>query len=202
MGGVAYTTSTDLDRDHKEIHFSLDYIANIRPRDRVAHEIEGVLTHELVHCYQYDGTRLRYNDSNDFSDQDDDDDSSKSSGKPDDARDARCPGGLIEGIADWIRLRCDLGPPHWHRDEKQSARRAKSWDRGYESTAFFLDHLESRFGQGTVARINGRLRVSGYHEDRFWPALLGESIEELWEEYCCAGEPDDNNGDGCGKGKK
>jgi hypothetical protein len=24
-----------------------------------------------------------------------------------------CPGGLIEGIADWVRLQADLAPPHW-----------------------------------------------------------------------------------------
>jgi hypothetical protein len=24
-----------------------------------------------------------------------------------------CPGGLIEGIADWVRLQSDLAPPHW-----------------------------------------------------------------------------------------
>lgn len=26
-----------------------------------------------------------------------------------------CPGGLIEGIADWVRLKCHLHPPHWRR---------------------------------------------------------------------------------------
>jgi len=24
-----------------------------------------------------------------------------------------CPGGLIEGIADWVRLQAGLAPPHW-----------------------------------------------------------------------------------------
>lgn len=28
-----------------------------------------------------------------------------------------CPGGLIEGIADWVRLRAGLSPPHWKPDE-------------------------------------------------------------------------------------
>jgi hypothetical protein len=27
-----------------------------------------------------------------------------------------CPGGLIEGVADWVRLNCDLSPPHWKRE--------------------------------------------------------------------------------------
>jgi Peptidase of plants and bacteria len=89
MDGVAYTTGTDLDNDHKEIHFSLTYINGIKPPTRLASEITGVLTHELVHCYQWN------------------------------ARDT-CPGGLIEGIADWVRLRCDLSPPHWKQEYGES----------------------------------------------------------------------------------
>jgi hypothetical protein len=27
-----------------------------------------------------------------------------------------CPGGLIEGVADWVRLNCDLSPPHWKKE--------------------------------------------------------------------------------------
>lgn len=87
MPGVAHTTGS---RTHKEIHFSLDYIANLAtkpkhtpptpapsklpdnnapiPPNRARDEIRGVLTHEVVHCYQYDA-------------------------------DGTCPGGLIEGIA-------------------------------------------------------------------------------------------------------
>jgi hypothetical protein len=51
MQGVAYTTGSDLDDDHKEIHFSTDYIESSASR---AHdEIFGVLVHEVVHCFQY-----------------------------------------------------------------------------------------------------------------------------------------------------
>ncbi|PSS25579.1 hypothetical protein M430DRAFT_33235, partial [Amorphotheca resinae ATCC 22711] len=53
MPGVAYTTGSELDSDHKEIHFSLDYIHNAIPPSRTTAEIMGVLTHEMVHCYQY-----------------------------------------------------------------------------------------------------------------------------------------------------
>lgn len=71
MDGVAYTTGshtqvsciimacTQLERTianrtslaQKEIHFSLDHIKNSESRAKA--EIEGVLTHEVVHCYQY-----------------------------------------------------------------------------------------------------------------------------------------------------
>jgi len=39
MEGVAYTTGSELDPDHKEIHFSLDYIAKIS-EERATNEIK------------------------------------------------------------------------------------------------------------------------------------------------------------------
>ncbi|CAK7202439.1 hypothetical protein SEUCBS139899_005162 [Sporothrix eucalyptigena] len=149
MDGVAYTTGSELDNDHKEIHFSLRYIAGIKPRkERATAEIAGVLTHELVHCYQWDGR-------------------------------GTCPGGLVEGIADWVRLRCALSPPHWKREPAAIGR----WDGGYQHTAYFLDYLERRFGDGTVRRINEKLRLDHYDGKTFWPGLLGHSVEKLWEDY-------------------
>lgn len=148
MPGVAYTKGTDLDDDHKEIHLSMGYVKGIRraaaspagpPANTTtttatttttgggdpagAHEIEGVLVHELVHCFQYNGR-------------------------------GACPGGLVEGVADWVRLSAGLGPPHWRRGAVPDR-----WDQGYERTAYFLDWLEGRFGMGTVRRINEALRV-------------------------------------------
>lgn len=146
---MAHTTGTELDDDHKEIHFSLGYIANLKPhngQDRAAHEIEGVVTHELVHCYQFNAR-------------------------------GTCPGGLIEGIADWVRLNCDLGPPHW----KQNG--SDPWDRGYEHTAYFLQYLEERFGAGTVRKVNQKLRNQKYEEKPFWTELLGRPVEQLWQDY-------------------
>lgn len=49
MDGAAHTTGSDTE---KEVHFSLDYISNLE--DSAKDEIEGVLTHEFVHCFQYD----------------------------------------------------------------------------------------------------------------------------------------------------
>lgn len=143
MDGVAYTKGMDLDGDHKEIHLSMGYVKGIRrapapsapPATSTngghgggdvagAYEIEGVLVHELVHCFQYNGR-------------------------------GKCPGGLVEGIADWVRLNARLGAPHWRRDTVP-----ERWDQGYERTAYFLDWLEGRFGRGTVRRMNEALRVS------------------------------------------
>ncbi|KAK0746636.1 peptidase of plants and bacteria-domain-containing protein [Schizothecium vesticola] len=150
MDGVAYTTGTDLDDDHKEIHFSLSYINNIQPA-RLTAEITGVLTHELVHCYQWNACNS-------------------------------CPGGLIEGIADWVRLCCDLSPPHWKRET------GGDWDQGYQHTAYFLQYLETRFGEGTVRRINEKLRLHKYAAKAFWTELLGRPVEQLYGDYAGAGK--------------
>lgn len=145
MPGVAYTVGSGADNNIKEIHFSLPYIAQINP-SRIAEEIDGVITHELVHCFQYNGH-------------------------------GAAPGGLIEGIADWVRLHCNLSPPHWKQEITET------WDAGYQHTAYFLEYLEQRFGHGTVRRINEKLRGSRYHEHDFWMGLLGQEVEELFAEY-------------------
>ncbi|KAI1136974.1 BSP-domain-containing protein [Hypoxylon sp. FL0543] len=148
MDGVAYTTSTDLDQDHKEIHFSLAYISHI-PAPRRAQEIAGVVLHELVHCYQWNGR-------------------------------GAAPAGLVEGVADWVRLRCGLAPPHWLPARGRAPDR---WDAGYQGTAYFLQYLEARFGGGTVRRLNERLRAQRYDEKAFWTELLGAPVEQLFEDY-------------------
>ncbi|KAI1170522.1 BSP-domain-containing protein [Nemania sp. FL0916] len=148
MDGVAYTTGIELDPEqHKEIHFSSDYIASIAANRR-SHEIEGVIVHELVHCYQYNGH-------------------------------GHAPGGLIEGIADWVRLGAGLAPPHWRKGEEVEGQ----WDAGYQHTAYFLQYLEERFGKGTVRRLNEGLRTSRYDEKSFWTGIVGRPVNQLWEDY-------------------
>ena len=73
MPGVAYTFGSEI---YKEIHFSLEHIHNSAPRAR--DEIRGVLTHEMVHCFQYTGVGKAF------------------------------PGGLGEGIAGACRLSARL----------------------------------------------------------------------------------------------
>lgn len=73
MGGVAYTTGSELDDEHKEIHFSTDYITDVQERSQgkdTRGEILGVIRHEMVHCFQYNAK-------------------------------GTCNGGLIEGIAEY-----------------------------------------------------------------------------------------------------
>ena len=159
MDGIAYTTGLELDSDHKEIHISLDYILGI-DASRSSHEILGVLTHEMVHCFQYNAF-------------------------------GTCPGGLIEGVADWVRLHSGLSPPHWQR------KAGEKWDAGYEHTGFFLDYLETRFSGGLVRRLNEKLRIEKYEEKRFWVGLCGRPIEQLWSDYKEVVEKERRDADEC-----
>ncbi|KAL9613449.1 MAG: hypothetical protein Q9167_001994 [Letrouitia subvulpina] len=145
FNGVAYTAGSELDDDHKEIHFSLDYIASI-PESRQQDEIQGVLVHEMVHCWQWNAM-------------------------------GTCPGGLVEGIADFVRLKAGLSPPHWKRE------RGGEWDAGYQHTAYFLDWIESNWGKGSIKRMNRSMMNRRYVEDEFWRDLFGMGVKELWTEY-------------------
>ncbi|KXT04506.1 hypothetical protein AC578_8637 [Pseudocercospora eumusae] len=146
MDGVAYTTGMDLDDDHKEIHFNLNYIN--RPRgDDQRYELLGVICHELVHCFQWNA-------------------------------EGTCDGGLIEGIADWVRLRAGLAAKHWKRDA------SGDWNAGYQHTGYFLDYLETRFGPGTVRKINGCLRKGKYDEDSLFKECCDDHcVADLWKDY-------------------
>ena len=144
-GGVATTSGYDLDSMHKTIELSAEYVAGITPA-RLRSEICGVVAHELVHCFQYDGH-------------------------------GTFPGGIIEGLADSVRLSMGLEPPHWKRSFDGL------WDAGYDSTAYFLEYLCRRFGRDVVKCINAQLQHE-YEEDDFWVNVLGTPVKELWADYC------------------
>lgn len=146
--GVAYTLGKSLDKDHKEIHFSTSYINDIKPA-LLQQEIKGVLVHEMVHCWQWNGN-------------------------------GTAPAGLIEGIADWVRLKAKLGPPHWRKRGKDL-----EWDCGYDITAYFLEWLEEKYGGGIVPRMNMLMKDGKYVKGKCWANECGlpESVETLWEEY-------------------
>ena len=143
MGGVAYTTSNDLDEEHKEIHLSLEYI-DAQPDNRVRAEILGVITHEMVHVWQWSASGT--------------------------------PVGLIEGIADYVRLKAGFSPPHWSRTPSEK------WDAGYERTGFFLEWLEQMYGSGKVVQINGLLKGERY-ESKIWKEIFGHDVDDLFKTY-------------------
>lgn len=145
MNGVAYTTGRDIDEDHKEIHLSTDYINHV-PDSRKKEEIQGVIVHEMVHCWQHNAL-------------------------------GTAPGGLIEGIADWVRLKAGFAPPHWKRTADGD------WDAGYERTGFFLEWLEDAHGAEIVRKINDELRGCQYESHQFWHKCCGRSVDHLWSDY-------------------
>ncbi|KAF9883716.1 hypothetical protein FE257_003008 [Aspergillus nanangensis] len=181
IGGVAYTTGTELDNDHKEIHLSLSYVVTSAGYADPAAELVGVLTHELVHCYQH---------------------TAPSCAQPgvEGCNVPHPPGGLIEGIADFVRLKAGLVPSHW-KQPKSAKERAEKWDKGYQDTAYFLAWLEDvHVGKGAIGMVNDRLLRSGYvgetsveshtggKDDKgmvvgFWKGLFGVEVQELWDEY-------------------
>ncbi|KAF8527666.1 hypothetical protein JB92DRAFT_3081471 [Gautieria morchelliformis] len=145
--GVAHTHGSAANDADKEIHFSTRHIQGSEARAR--HEILGVLTHEMVHCFQYNAK-------------------------------GTCPGGFVEGIADFVRLRASLNPPHWKRSLPSNS---DNWDAGYERTAFFLDWVEQQFGAGVVRALNEGMRNTKYDNGRVWRDVTGQSVEHLWSAY-------------------
>lgn len=107
------------------------------------------------------------------------------------AADGTAPGGLIEGVADFVRLKAGLAPPHWTREA------GGDWDAGYQHTAYFLDWLEGQYGEETVRRMNERLRKGRYVEGEFWKGLFDRDVKELWRDYkkSCLGEENETKED-------
>lgn len=162
MPGVAHTSGSDI---YKEIHFSLDHIVNCAARAK--DEINGVLTHEVVHCYQYNGR------------------GSAPGGLIEGIAGMSSPPSPLCQISlhinehhiDFVRLRSSLCPPHWR------PRPSEKWDAGYDCTAYFLSWLEDQYGAGFIATLNLTLRDRSY-EDVIWKDHTGRKIGKLWKRYC------------------
>ncbi|KAG6761350.1 hypothetical protein POTOM_034565 [Populus tomentosa] len=109
-------------------------------------DFNGVLYHEMAHTWQWDG----------------------SAG-------TKAPVGLIEGIADFMRLKANYAPSQWVKPGE-----GDSWDQGYSVTARFLDYCND-LRNGFVAELNKKMRVS--YSDNFFVELLGKPVDQLWRDY-------------------
>jgi hypothetical protein len=89
----------------------------------------------------------------------------------------KAPQGLIEGVADWVRLKAGYASPHWKRHVDCE------WDAGYERTGYFLEWLEEEHGADVVRRINEAMRECEYDAEKVWNGCCGKGVEALWEEY-------------------
>jgi hypothetical protein len=165
MDGVAHTSGTHTE---KWIEFSLHYIERVA--DRVQDEVVGVLVHEVVHCYQFNGNGtcpgglIEGIAGSCLLFQAPPPKKKKQTG--DDTR-----------SLDYVRLRSGFAPPHWSKSP------GDKWDSGYQNTAYFLAWIEERHGDGTVQKLNFCLKEMEYHKSIF-VQLTGESVEKLWKTYC------------------
>lgn len=87
----------------------------------------------------------------------------------------QAPGGLIEGIADYVRLKAGYAPGHWVQPGG-----GDRWDQGYDVTARFLDYCNS-LRADFVAQLNAKMRI-GYNNS-FFVDLLGKTVDQLWSDY-------------------
>ncbi|PIA27051.1 hypothetical protein AQUCO_08300025v1 [Aquilegia coerulea] len=87
----------------------------------------------------------------------------------------QAPGGLIEGIADYMRLKAGYAPS---RCVKQGG--GDKWDQGYAVTARFLEYCSS-LRAGFVAELNAKM-MTGYSNNFFYD-LLGNTVDQLWSDY-------------------
>ncbi|KAJ9175233.1 hypothetical protein P3X46_013810 [Hevea brasiliensis] len=87
----------------------------------------------------------------------------------------QAPGGLIEGVADFVRLKANYAPSHWVQPGQ-----GDRWDQGYDVTARFLDYCND-LRNGFVADLNKKMR-DGY-SDQYFVDLLGKTVDQLWSDY-------------------
>ena len=100
-------------------------------------DFNGVLYHEMVHVWQWYGNGYEKNP------------------------------GVVEGIADFVRLKAGYAPPHWKK-----AGEGDRWNQGYDVTVKFLDYCES-LRSGFVAELNWKMRNS--YSDDYSVQLLGKT---------------------------
>ncbi|KAG1739520.1 peptidase of plants and bacteria-domain-containing protein [Suillus lakei] len=76
-----------------------------------------------------------------------------------------CPRGSYRGHC---RLHAGFIPPHWR------PRVGEKWDAGYDATAYFLDWIEKRCGEGTIRKLQW------IHEE----FEIQKSVSTLYTLYC------------------
>ncbi|KIK70550.1 hypothetical protein GYMLUDRAFT_32597 [Collybiopsis luxurians FD-317 M1] len=133
MDGVAHTFGND-EGSEKEVHFSTKHIVNSFKGD-TEHKKNIRVQEEIMGVLVHEIVHCyQYNAK------------------------GTAPGGLIEGIADCVRLHENLSPPHWKRvapkgkhvpDPERPNESGRwvwdwNWDAGYERTAYFLDWIDTK----------------------------------------------------------
>ena len=77
---------------------------------------------------------------------------------------------------DWVRLNAGYAPPHWKKEA------GGEWDGGYQKTAYFLDWIEGRYGDGSIQELNGGMKDVAYNE-RVFKDVTVRKVSKLWKLY-------------------
>ncbi|GAU15048.1 hypothetical protein TSUD_48440 [Trifolium subterraneum] len=85
------------------------------------------------------------------------------------------PSGLIEGMADFVRMKAGYASDQWSPPGVGS-----QWDQGYEVTAHFLDFCDN-IKNGFVADLNTMMQTS--YSESYFTDLLGKPVAQLWSDY-------------------
>ncbi|KAI9340930.1 peptidase of plants and bacteria-domain-containing protein [Obelidium mucronatum] len=160
MDGVAHCTGP---ANKKEIHLSIEYLSKFLADHK--NDLQVLRTEVegvLIHelTHVWQRTCLRY------------------------------PGGLVEGVADWVRLVAGYVPAHWKQ------KREGKWDAGYCPTAFFLawinDQLQVTATNSTTTTPSFVQALNHYvgsldswnAETVFMKLADGKTVDQLWTTYC------------------
>ena len=132
------------------VMISTDHLNNVHNQGGdVAREVQGVLFHEMTHMYQHD-----------------------------DADRGGVDGGLIEGIADFVRISAGFTPAGAQPDPNGR------WNSGYTTTAFFLVYVNQKYPD-FVYKLNKTMDEDDgldWSVDSF-EDITGKDVDALWQEY-------------------
>ena len=155
MPGVAHTSTTSEDAKKKRITLSSQYFHSVFKGGNSEDTSASLLLKELKGVMVHEMVHVFQHDG-------------QGSADP----------GLIEGIADYIRLKANYAPVHWTKNK------TRPWNAGYEVTAYFLLWVTMR-GKGNggfVQQLNDTLSNNKWEETLF-EKLTGSSLDTLWKEY-------------------
>ncbi|WP_430815763.1 basic secretory protein-like protein [Carboxylicivirga sp. RSCT41] len=140
---------------HINIFFSSSYLKKkkgILSDEELIAEIVGVLYHELAHGYQYSPRGAGgYARGADYF-------------------------GLIEGIADYVRLNAGYSSYDYRKP-------GGHWNDGYKTTAFFIDWLHTKDKDFAYKLNQSAITIVPWSWDSACQDILSASVKDLWDEY-------------------
>lgn len=87
------------------------------------------------------------------------------------------PGHFVEGVADWVRNY------HFENGGLASVGSSDKYTDAYRTTAYFLDHVATRYDGDIVRKLNVAGHDGSYDgDDQWWRARTGKTAQQLWDE--------------------